>query len=70
MNYRNYRIQEANRIRATAQTQVAQNQVHDTRANHVHGYRSLGFYQGAREVSNASRAFVVGSGVFGGTLVS
>ena len=66
MNYRNLRVQEMNRIKNTAQTLLAQNQVSDTSSNHIHGYRSTGFFQAARELPGVSSGMIVGSGYSGG----
>lgn len=70
-NYRNFRVQETARIRNTTQTMISQTQLHDDRANNAHGYRSLGFYQCARELPAATTSFIVGPGNgTSGTLVS
>jgi hypothetical protein len=70
MNQRNQRVQETARIRATAANAVQAAQVSDQRSNHVHGYRSMGFYQCARELPLQQGAMIVGSGYGGGTNAS
>jgi hypothetical protein len=69
MNQRNYRVQETVRIRTTAANAVNGALLHDQRSNHVHGYRSLAFYQNARGLSPQQGQAIVGVGG-GGTRVS
>ena len=70
MNHRNRRQQETARIRATATNAVSSTQLTDDKQNHIHGYRSLGFYQCAREVPAKQSSLIVGNGYGNGVKAS
>ncbi len=69
MNIRNMRIQEANRIRNTVQSQIRSTQTLGTAGASVNGYRSLGFYQSGRNTSSGNN-MVFGNHTGSGNLVS
>ena len=70
MNHRNRRVQETARIRATAVNAVQNVQLTDDKQNHIHGFRSLGFYQCAREVPSQQSSLIVGDGYGNGVTAS
>ena len=63
-------MREIKRIRQFVNNAIQSVQLIDDRQNHIHGYRSLGFYQCAQEVQTQSSSLVVGDGYGNGVQAS